>query len=558
MIKKQCQQCSKSYIITPEDKAFYEKMSVPEPKLCPECRDQRRLVWRNERSLYARACDLCKKPIISLYPADSPYTIYCYECYYSDKWNALDYAQEIDFARPFFEQFKELQLKVPRIYAFMVDNENCDYTNGTQQCKDCYMIFASDHNEDCFYSYGIFSSTSTVDSSNGKNNELAFETIGCTNCFNVRYSMDSHNCNSAAFLIDSKGSSDCFMSSGLRNQKFVWRNTQLTEAEFKEKWATIRWGSAQAIAKLQEEFSELKKKYAFKYYHGINNENFSGDYLERCSNTFNSFESYEVQDCKNITHGNKVKDCHDGYMMVDNCELGYEIVGSIASYNIKFVSAFYGGRDALYCDAVKQVENVFGCIGVQNVKYCIFNKQYSKDEYIQLRDRLIDHMKTTGEYGEFFPVFISPFAYNETAAQDVYPLAQAEVENNGWRWKGEVDRQVKYSQYRIPDHIETVKDDICDNFLTCTQCKRSYKIVKRELAFYRERVIPVPAMCFECRHKARLAQTNARALWRRQCMCTQPTHAHGQRQCPTEFETTYSEHNPALVYCEVCYEQERA
>ncbi|MDI6602741.1 MAG: hypothetical protein QME57_01295 [Patescibacteria group bacterium] len=33
-----CQNCKKEFVIEPEDFAFYEKIKVPPPTWCPECR----------------------------------------------------------------------------------------------------------------------------------------------------------------------------------------------------------------------------------------------------------------------------------------------------------------------------------------------------------------------------------------------------------------------------------------------------------------------------------------------------------------------------------------
>ena len=230
------------------------------------------------------------------------------------------------------------------------------------------------------------------------------------------------------------------------------------------------------------------------------------------------------------------------------------MVGALEAYNVQFAVDFYGGKDSLYNDSCKQVEEVFGCIGLQNQKFTIFNKQYDEAEYKELKHRLIEHMKETGEWGEFFPVETAPFAYNETAAQDLFPMKQAEVEANGWQWREPEEREIKYSAYRMMDSIESVKDDLTSNFLTCESCKKNYRVIQRELNFYREQTIPIPRECFDCRHLERLSQHNPRALWHRQCMCTQPDHDH-RGQCPTEFETSYSQKNPAMVYCEPCYEK---
>lgn len=550
----QCQQCSKSYNITNEDQVFYERMMVPTPKLCPDCRFQRRIVWRNERTLYSRDCDLCHKHLVSLYPADSPYTVYCYDCWYSDKWNPLDYGQAIDWSKPFFEQFKTLQLKVPRLYALMVNNENCEYTNGTQQCKDCYMIFASDHDEHCFYSYGTFHSVQSMDLMSSTKCELCYECVGCSNCFGVQYAEDCSDCHSSLFLVDCKGCNDCFMSSGLRNRQYVWKNQQLTADEYQARLQQLRRGSHQAMQRLLQDFSDLKKKHIYKYYHGQNNEQFSGDYLERCSHTYNSYESFNIQNCNYVTHGNQIKDTYDGYMNVDGVELGYELVGAIGAYNVKFAVAFYGGRDCSYMDTCKQVVNSFGCVGLQHQQFAILNTVYSEAEYLEFRDRLIAHMKQTGEYGEFFPVQCSPFAYNETAAQDMFPLSQSDVEGRGWKWYQSAATEPRYSTYRLADDVDKVKDDLLQTFLTCEHCHKSYKIVAAELALYRQLQIPIPRQCFNCRHRQRLDYRNPRSLWLRQCMCTQVDHQHAG-VCATTFETSYSDSNPTIVYCEACYNQ---
>ena len=68
-------------------------------------------------------------------------------------------------------------------------------------------------------------------------------------------------------------------------------------------------------------------------------------------------------------------------------------------------------------------------------EYCILNKPYSKQEYGTLAGKIADHMISTGEWGEFFPHQYSLHDYNETLAQDFYPLTKQEVLNRGWTWR---------------------------------------------------------------------------------------------------------------------------
>ena len=70
-----CQNCKKDFTIEPEDFSFYEKIKVPPPTFCPDCRAQRRFMWRNERSLHKRPCSLCKKDFISIYSKNSPFIV---------------------------------------------------------------------------------------------------------------------------------------------------------------------------------------------------------------------------------------------------------------------------------------------------------------------------------------------------------------------------------------------------------------------------------------------------------------------------------------------------
>src|SRR6185503_9529235 len=82
--KRICQNCKGDFVIEPDDFGFYDKIKVPPPTFCPDCRLQRRLAWRNDLSFYNRMCDMCGKNIISLYHSEKPLTVYCNKCWWSD------------------------------------------------------------------------------------------------------------------------------------------------------------------------------------------------------------------------------------------------------------------------------------------------------------------------------------------------------------------------------------------------------------------------------------------------------------------------------------------
>src|SRR3989339_699118 len=124
---KQCQNCKKDFTIETEDFNFYEKIKVPPPTFCPECRFQRRMTWRNDWHLFKKTDILTGKKIFSIFPEECPIKIYDRDYWFSDKWNPMDYGQEYDFSRPFFEQFKELLYNVPLAAHSMINIVNCRY-----------------------------------------------------------------------------------------------------------------------------------------------------------------------------------------------------------------------------------------------------------------------------------------------------------------------------------------------------------------------------------------------------------------------------------------------
>ena len=97
---KQCRQCKTMFDITDKDMNFYDKVSpifnnkkyqIPTPTLCPDCRQQRRLHFRNERNFYRRKCDLTGKDMVSIYSPDKPCKVYDQKNRRSDTWNPLEY-----------------------------------------------------------------------------------------------------------------------------------------------------------------------------------------------------------------------------------------------------------------------------------------------------------------------------------------------------------------------------------------------------------------------------------------------------------------------------------
>ncbi len=240
-------------------------------------------------------------------------------------------------------------------------------------------------------------------------------------------------------------------------------------------------------------------------------------------------------------------------------ELAYEAQGCTRVANCHFCHLCYDNVDIDYCDTCQNSQNLFGCISVKKGKYMIFNKKYSKEKYEKLKEEIIEHMKKTGEYGEFFPPQIAPVYYNETQGQLYEPMTKEKVLSLGWHWEekvpGTFGRETLLLK-NIPDRISDVDESIIKEVLKCINCSKNYNLTSYEFSFYKKEKIPVPRLCFDCRYRRDINLRPPRKLWSGKCKCSLSNHFHGVEKCEVKFETTYAPGRPEKVYCEKCYQAE--
>lgn len=557
---KTCQNCKNDFTIEPEDFDFYEKIKVSPPTLCPDCRQQRRYAWRNERTLYRRNCDLCTKSTVTIYSPDKPFKVYCVSCWWSDGWDAASYGRDFDFSRPFFEQFSELQHEVPRMALLTKNSINSEYTNHSGDNKNAYLSFSTFGCENVFYSTWVMKSRDCMDCSfiNEKGERL-YEVLDSRSSYQCQYGMFLKDCSSSYYCYDCHGCTDCFMSSNQRGKSYMFRNEQYSREEYMEKLRSIDLSSYKVREELKKEFKELiEKKSIHRYVVSERNTNAVGSLVYDCRNVRDSFEVNKCEDIKYVYGGIENKFCMDIYHVGYNVELCYELQGCTRVANCQFCHLCYDNLGVMYSDSCQNSQNLFGCVSVKKGEYMIFNKKYSKEEFLVLKEKIIEHMKKTGEYGEFFPPQIAPVYYNETQGNLYMPLTKEEVLARGWHWEDKVPGTFGKETIQInsiPDKIEEITEDALKEVYACIDCSKNYNIIPDELAFYQREKIPLPRQCPECRYRRRFAMRPLRKLWHRACMCDKSNHEH-IGMCKNEFETAYAPERPEVVYCETCYQKE--
>ncbi|MEK7635856.1 MAG: hypothetical protein AAB405_02080 [Patescibacteria group bacterium] len=592
---KTCQNCKQNFTIESEDFAFYDKIKVPPPTWCSECRMIRRMNWRNERTLYKRKCDAPghNEEIISIYHKDSPFKVYDYKYWWSDEWDSLIYGKDYDFSQPFFEQFKELLREVPHNNLVSGNNVNSEYVNFQANSKDCYLATGGQFNEQVIYSNHVVNSKDSTDLYFVFKIELGYDDVICQNSYRLFYSQNCDNCIDSYFLYDCRNCQNCFSCVGLRNKQYYIFNKPYSKEEYEKKLREFNLGNFNQIKKQKELFNEFKLRYPYKFINSVRGENISGDNISDAKNCKYAFDILPggSENCKFLWwSGNVIKDVYDGNVGM-NVESSYENISVINNVSrVLFSVSIWTGYDIQYSENCHNSSNLFACVGLRNKQYCILNKQYTKEEYEKLVPQIIEYMNNMPytdkqgriyKYGEFFPPELSPFSYNETIAQEYFPLTKQQAIEQGYSWKDPEQRNINITlkSEDLPDNIKDVKDDIINQIIECQhqnnppaggcneQCTEAFKIIQPELDFYKKMNLPLPRLCPNCRHYQRLKQRNPLKLWKRQCQCAgnksenevyQNTiaHTHGEKHCENTFETTYAPERPEIVYCEKCYQQE--
>ena len=188
----------------------------------------------------------------------------------------------------------------------------------------------------------------------------------------------------------------------------------------------------------------------------------------------------------------------------------------------------------------------------------------------------IDKKGRIYKYGEFFPSEMSPWAYNESIAQEYFPLTEEEAILAGFRWR-KIDKknyQPTLLSVDIPDDIKKTNDDITQEIIECAHkgecnqgCTTAFRIIPDELQFYRKIGVPIPNLCPTCRTIERLKLRLGVKLYDEMCMCEGSnskngiyknvvTHSHGNEKCINKFKTGFNPKDGDIVYCEHCYQQE--
>ena len=500
-------------------KLLGETLEIPASNQHPQVRLQNRLLFRNERHLYRQTSALSGKKIVSVFSPESNFKVYDQAEWWGDEWSELDYGREFDFSKTFTEQFKQLTIDVPHLSLYNRGCNNSYYSNYAIFSKNCYLVYGTTNSEDCFYSKFIRHCKDCVDSLSISDCQLCYEATNSQGCYNSMFIGNSRDCSDCIMVEECQGCQDCILSIGLYKKRYYVNNQYVGREAFEKYKQELLPLSRSAIGQLKSQMELLRQTHTYRASHIYNCENCSGEQIWDSKDCHFGFDVSNGEACKYLQfspNSSYSQDCT--FNAPSGLNYCYQCCSAIGSERCMATFLISNCSDSFYSMECHNSKNLFGCVAIKNQNYCIFNKQYDKEQYEKTVYKIICHMKETGEWGEFFDPSLSYFGYNETVAQEYYPMSKVEAELSRFNWSNSLEQRQQSDLVNTSSSItpETPNQEAIQNSYFCKKTGKPFKFNASEISFYEKMGLPLPEVCPDQRHHQRVKIQGQLWQWERQ------------------------------------------
>ena len=395
----------------------------------------------------------------------------------------------------------------------------------------------------------------------GQDSELCYESINIDKCYQTFFSEECDSCVNVWFCRNCYGCINCFGCANLHGASNCIFNVKYSKEKYIKKLKEFKVNSWQKLQELKQKAQDFWITKPRREYAGNSlNFNVTGEYIYESKNSRNLYICDGAEDCKwtQLITVKTARDCMDYSGWGNNSSRIYECINVGENTNSIYFSCFVweGSMDMQYCYWCMFGKDNFGCVNLKRKQYCILNKQYTKEEYKKLRDKIIEDMKINPYvdklsrkffYGEFFPLEFSKFSYNKSNAMRFFPKTKEQALAEGYSWSDKPDtiHETTIEADFLPDTIEKTNENILNEIIRCLNCNRGYKITKGEFDLLHKMNLPLPHECSKCRENRRFSRLNLPKLYKRICA-----------KCKKEINTAFAPGRPEIIYCESCYNKE--
>lgn len=336
------------------------------------------------------------------------------------------------------------------------ENQNSRYNDIILWAKNAYLNFVVLESENVLYSYAVNASNDVYASLQVLSSYVVAYSRAITNSTNIFYSsniQDSQNIYFSANLIWCR---ECIWCNNLQNKSHCIQNTQYTPEEYHIKKS--------ALLKNKKWYAVLQKNILWVEWSN-QWDDLNWQFNRKSSKCENAYFNFQVHKWRNIMFGAGTGDATNVYDI-------FSFGGTVTDHNYACMWVWRESSHVYCCvEASPHIHNCyysylidscsycFGCFGLKNKSYCIFNKQYSKEERYNKVDEIFIQMEADWTLWSFFPGSMCPFYFNDTAAYLIDDtFTKQEVEAQWYLWR---DEAIKVD---IPEGMEVVKSSELDQY----------------------------------------------------------------------------------------------
>ncbi|MFH0769853.1 MAG: hypothetical protein V1926_00575 [Candidatus Peregrinibacteria bacterium] len=545
---KTCPLTGLPFTVSSGEMALRKKLGVEgEPEFHPIARWQILGAFWQHWALHKRKCDKTGKQIISVFSEDCPYPVW-----HKDEWvkHAAPPSADIDLTQPIFPQMWELFRRCPISHNMGIGNENCEYTDDWWYSKNCHLCHSGDQCEDLRYCYRVANVSSSQYAAYSFMSERCCDLTNAHNCFRVIHAFNCWHCADSAFLYDCRNCNYCMFCSNLRNKSYCFTNEQLTKEEYAQRVRAWDLRSRKAYERARREFRTMLRERSWHRALFIDRcEHSTGDYLDECMDCENCFFiSGGVRDGINVFRCHKAQDCLDCVSPFKGQLCYCTSLAQDDAYMAKFCCNITQSRFMEYSVHCFQCQHCFGCCGLVGKKYHIFNKPFPEADYEREKQRIIAAMKSTGEYGKFFPGHFAANPYEESIAGFYWPLTAEQGRKLGLRMREREEERAAGARdaSEVPDCSDQADESITSAPYWDPVAKRPFQILQEDILFAQDLGVPLPYTYY-----MRRLQENFRLIpfdgTLRDVACG---------KCQKQTQTGWLKEYDGRILCEECYLKE--
>ena len=547
-----CALTGEKWTMTEEEIGWYKKFNVPPSKYAPLTRLQVSLSFYNCYQWWNHRHAETGAPLLTaIHPATG------LKILPDNEWRQKDFSEmgvSYDANRSFFEQFRELQLRVPQPASMNVVEPINSISQGSSGDRNSYFVtLTTSENslfsfwaEDVRESAYVYSSVNVFDSF-FISNSLNIHTSNFVNCSKAVLSSD--------FVFFSEDVEHCFGVANRKHARYFWWDEQLSKGEWEKRREAVDFSRRDEFEKWKARWHTfLAEDIIWPENMNVNTTDCFGEYLYSSDGLHfvydASHNSRHMFWCAHVAHDASDAAFTGGVIRGSDV---YESVGAYESRDVKFSYNIQSCQRIEYSYQLTNCEDCFGCVGLQRKRFHIFNQPYSEEEYRGRVDELKCAMLETGEYGRFFPLAFSSAYFGQSGAvmflgsdPSLWKKLGGHVfdpESAGALGKDLAEAKTYMDSTDVPASIDDLGDEWAGRPLFDRAYGRRYSLFKPEIAYYRRKRLAPPTQHFIYRMLDLVNESNKGIYSQRSC-----------EQCHKKVTIACNIKYPnRRIYCKKCY-----